>query len=233
MKHRYSLLIVVVLTLLLAACSPYGSSQVGNAQATQPSAIAPMSEPPPTSEVFVILSTPISPSSVTTRRAEPTATAEAAEAPGAPISTGLALNDAFNNCPVTQPPERPFTPPSPYSRNAPWNNFWYGTDSLWTAVPENGVWSALPNNPPGYTQKVFWWRKGYSPTAEPEPQLSVTGRRLDAPAPPLNVSKATNAYAVEIGSAMLVGVDFPTLGCWEITGRYAGTELSFVVQVAP
>jgi hypothetical protein len=233
MKHRSSLLIVVVLTLLLAACSSYRNSQVVNAQATQPSAIAPLSAPPPTAEGPVILSTPISPGSVTTRRAKPTATAEATEAPGIAITIGLALNDTANNCPVTQPPERPFTPPSPYSRNAPGNNFWYGTASLWTAVPENGVWSALPHNPPGYTQKVLWWRKGYSWTAEPEPQLSVTGRRLDAPAPPLNVSKATNAFAEDIGSAMLVGVDFPTLGCWEITGRYAGTELSFVVWVAP
>ena len=233
MKRRYSLLIVVVFTLLLAACSPYRDSQVVNAQATQPAASAPISELPPTAEGLVILSTPISAGSVTTRRAEPTATVEASEAPSAAISTGLALNDASNNCPVTQPPELPFTPPSPYSQHAPGNNFWYGTDSLWTAVPENGVWSALPHNPAGYTQKVLWWRKGYSPTDEPEPQLFVTGRRLDAPAPPLNVSKATNAYALEIGSAMLVGVDFPTLGCWEITGRYAGIELSFVVRVAP
>jgi hypothetical protein len=233
MRHRSSLLVVVVLTLLLAACSPYHNSQVVNAQATKPSAIAPISEPPPTAERLVILSTPISASSVTTRRAEPTATVEATEAPSTAISTGPALNDASHNCPVTRPPELPFTPPSPYSHNAPGNNFWYGTDSLWTAVPGNGVWSGLPHNPAGYTQKVLWWRIGYSWTDEPEPHLSVTGRRLDAPAPPLNVSKATNAFAEDIGAAMLVGVDFPTPGCWEITGRYAGNELSFVVQVAP
>jgi len=56
---------------------------------------------------------------------------------------------------------------------------------------------------------------------------------LDATAPPLIVSKATNAYAGDIGSAMLVGVDFPTLGCWKITGQYKNSELSFVVWVAP
>jgi hypothetical protein len=95
------------------------------------------------------------------------------------------------------------------------------------------VWSGLPHNPEGYTQKVFWWRKGYSWTAEPEPHLIVTGRRLDESASPLNVSRATNAFAEDIQSAMLVGVDFPTLGCWEITGQYAGMELSFVVWVAP
>jgi asparagine N-glycosylation enzyme membrane subunit Stt3 len=79
---------------------------------------------------------------------------------------------------------------------------------------------------------VFWWRDGYVWTEEPEPALSVTAERLDAPAPVLHGSKATNAYASDIGSAMLVGVDFPTLGCWKITGKYKEAELSFVVWVA-
>jgi hypothetical protein len=80
---------------------------------------------------------------------------------------------------------------------------------------------------------VFWWHEGYIWNEEPEPDLIVTGERLDAPAPPLIVSKATNAYASDIGSAMLVSVDFPTLGCWKITGQYKKSELSFVVWVAP
>jgi hypothetical protein len=31
---------------------------------------------------------------------------------------------------------------------------------------------------------------------------------------------------------MLVGIDIPAAGCWEITGQYKGTTLSFVVWVA-
>jgi len=139
-----------------------------------------------------------------------------------------------STCPVTQPPEPQFTPPPPYPPSAPSPNyFWYGTDSLWTVIPDDGVWAALPHNPEGYTQKVFWWREGYSWTEEPDPQLTVTGQRLDAPTAPLNVSQATNAFAADIQSAMLVGVDFPTLGCWEISGHYADAELSFVVFIAP
>jgi hypothetical protein len=135
---------------------------------------------------------------------------------------------------VTQPPESAFTPPSPYSPSAPGTgNFWYGTDLLWTVMPRDGTWSGLPLNPDGYTQKVLWWRQGYSWTEDPTPQLTVTGRRLDAPAPPLNVSRATNAFAEDIQSAMMVGVDFPTLGCWEITGKVADRALSFVVWVGP
>jgi hypothetical protein len=111
--------------------------------------------------------------------------------------------------------------------------FWYGFNSLWTAVRENGTWQALPHNPEGYTQKVFWWRDGYVWTEEPEPRLIVTAERLDAPAPLVHASKATNAYASDIGSSMLVGIDLPTLGCWKITGKYRDAELSFVVWVAP
>jgi hypothetical protein len=149
------------------------------------------------------------------------------------VSTAVP-HDPPDTCPITRPQQPPFTAPPPNSPNAPWSGeFWYGSEALWTAVPTNGVWSGLPHNPEGYTQKVFWWRKGYSWRGEPQPALTVTGRRLDASAPPLNVSSATNAFAEDIQSAMLVGVDFPTLGCWEIKGRYAGTELAFVVWVAP
>jgi len=111
--------------------------------------------------------------------------------------------------------------------------FWYGSSSLWTAVREDGIWEDLPHNPAGYAQKVFWWRDVHIWTEEPQPALTVTGERLDVAAPPLHVSKATNASAGDMGSAMLVGVDFPTLGCWKVTGRYADTEISFVVWVAP
>jgi len=137
------------------------------------------------------------------------------------------------SCPVTVPQNPAFVPSAPYDVLSSKGYFWFGSDSLWTAVPQSGVWAGLPHNPGGYTQKVFWWRDGYVWNEEPEPNLIVTGERLDAEAPPLNVSRATNAYAGDIGSAMLVGVDFPTLGCWKITGKYQDAELSFVIWVAP
>ena len=138
------------------------------------------------------------------------------------------------DCPITLPQEPPFTAPAPYSPSSPFpENFWYGTNSLWTLVPTSGVWAGLPYDGKGYGQKVFWWREGYSWTGEPEPEITVTAERLDAPAPTFSAAGGTNAYADDIGSAMLTGVGFPTPGCWKVTGTYKDAELSFVLWVAP
>ena len=136
-------------------------------------------------------------------------------------------------CPATVPSDPVFIPPAPYDSLGFKGDFWYGSEGLWTSLPQDGVWAGLPRNPDGFTQKIFWWRDGYVWNEEPEPILVVTGERLDGQAPPLNASRATNAYADDIGSAMLVGVDFPTEGCWQITGQYGKAELSFVIRVVP
>jgi len=137
------------------------------------------------------------------------------------------------SCPVTVPQDPPFTPSVPYDALGHQGYFWYGSSSLWTELPADAIWYSLPHNPEGYTQKVVWWRDGYVWNEEPEPNLIVTGERLDAPAPSLNVSTANGVYASDIGSAMMVGMDIPTLGCWKITGKYKDAELSFVIWVAP
>ena len=147
---------------------------------------------------------------------------------------GVVSEEPPANCPVTVPQDPAFVPPAPYDSLGFKGYFWFGSNSLWTSLPQDGVWAGLPHNPGGYTQKVFWWREGYVWDEEPEPNLIMTGERLDAKAPSFKGSKGTNAYASDIGSAMLVGVDFPTLGCWKITGKYNNdAELSFVVWVAP
>ena len=158
--------------------------------------------------------------------AQPTAT----ETPQEEVVSSAPSKD----CPITIPQDPPFTPPAPYSPTSPFADyFWYGTNSLWTVVPKSGVWAGLPKDSQGYGQKVFWWREGYVWNEEPEPEITVTAERLDASAPIFSVSGGTNAYADDIGSAMLTGVGFPTLGCWKVTGKYKDAELSFVVWVAP
>ncbi|MBV8051874.1 MAG: hypothetical protein JOZ80_11835 [Acidobacteriaceae bacterium] len=114
------------------------------------------------------------------------------------------------------------------------SSFWFGTDRLWTSLPVGGAWNGLPHYTPGdptFRQKLFYWRDGYDPAIEPQPDLKVTGKRLDAPAPPLHVDKPTSGWVKRDQPFMLTGINFPTLGCWEITGRYKDDELTFVIWV--
>jgi hypothetical protein len=147
-------------------------------------------------------------------------------------------------CPVTRPYQTSlFIPPAPYAAKPGNGRFWFGTDRLWTSLPVTGMLKGLPEDTtsshPTFSEKLFWWRQGYDAHAEPRPKLIVTGKLLDSPAPrlevypvtPLEVSPATNAFAAP-RSAMLVGVGFPTVGCWQITGRYEDDELTFVIWVA-
>jgi len=138
------------------------------------------------------------------------------------------------DCPVTTSANVSFKAPEPFSPIAPWKGiFWYGSEHLWTALNTDGVWSKLPENSDGYGQKIMWWSSLYSLKDELEPELVVSGKRLDGEAEPLRFYGATNAMADDIGEAMLTGVEIPTLGCWEITGQYKESEISFVVWVGP
>ncbi len=147
-------------------------------------------------------------------------------------------------CRVTRPYQTSlFVPPAPYETKTAKTQFWFGTNRLWTNLPVDGIWKGLPLDTtarqPTFGQKLFWWRQGYDARIESRPNLIVTGKRLDSPAPllevspvtPLEVSPATNAFAAP-RSAMLVGIGFPAVGCWQITGRYEDDELTFVIWVA-
>lgn len=96
----------------------------------------------------------------------------------------------------------------------------------------DGTWSGLPRDVAGYGQKVFWLSINYDINAEPSPNLMVTGRRLDASGSAMATTGATNAMT-DFGPAMLIGIDIPTPGCWQITGSYKGHDISFVVWVSP
>ncbi len=137
-------------------------------------------------------------------------------------------------CRVTLPAAELFVPPSPYPAKPPGEgSFWFGTAELWTRLKTDGTWRVLRTSS-GYREKTFWWREGYYWRADPTPNLRVSGRRLDAAARPLVASRATNGYLEQdLKSFMLVGVDFPTAGCWEVTGQFGDDSLTFVVWVAP
>ena len=109
----------------------------------------------------------------------------------------------------------------------PTSEHWYGTESLAVQLPP-GAW---PTTAPGarIAVKLFWWSAGFRPGMESN--LSVELKELSGAPAGAVVSRATNARADSLGGwTMLTGIDFPTAGCWEITGRYLGQELKFVVE---
>jgi|SRR5271169_3428789 len=148
-----------------------------------------------------------------------------------------------DSCTVTKSADYSFIPPSPYRAHPSPGNFWFGTDKLWTELPVTGTWSILPDYTPTdqtyYRNKLGFWRQGYDPHIEPRPNLTVTGRRIDGPAPPLQMDGKGNGSWTNDDQFIMTGITFPTLGCWEITGHYENKELNesdqltFVIWVAP
>jgi hypothetical protein len=154
-----------------------------------------------------------------------------------PQLSGTANADSLlDSCPLTKPSDQPFVPPPPYPAKTPKSSFWFGTDRLWTLLPADGTWKGLGHytpTDPTFRQKLLYWRQGYLPLSEAKSKLTVKGRRLDSPAPPLLVDKASNGGWKRRDQPFIVtGINFPTLGCWEITGRYEDDELTFVILVA-
>jgi hypothetical protein len=158
------------------------------------------------------------------------------------VSTSSPLNwtrtmpsDVPKSCPITKPPDPPFVPPPPYPAKTNPNSFWFGTDKLWTQLRTDGTWKGPPHWSDGtFRQKLFFWREGYNWRAESRVHLIVTGRRLDATAPPLVFDCANAGWGEDKEHPFIVtGINIPTLGCWEFTGNYNGDKLTYVVWVAP
>lgn len=136
-------------------------------------------------------------------------------------------------CPLTVPSE-PYRPTAPFLEVPPvaYGKVWYGGPDLWTMLdPAGEVWVGLPNGAGGSTQKTFWWSRAFSGADGLAPAISVSGKRLDAPGAFVAAGSATSA-AADFGEAMLVGVEIPSAGCWEVTATYHGASLGYVVKVS-
>jgi hypothetical protein len=111
-------------------------------------------------------------------------------------------------------------------------SFGYGNARIAVALnPPNGrlVAGRLPsggyraeiNRDGSIDAKYGWWRAGA------RPKLQVSGRRLDAEAPPLRAS-IPDGYD---RGFQATGLRFPTTGCWRVTGRFGTASLTFTVFV--
>jgi hypothetical protein len=162
-------------------------------------------------------------------------TSSSAETPPAPTSPPIPTPQAFialADCPITTV-TTPYVARPPYLAQPPeyYKSVWYGDDALWTMLDPGGeVWAGLPNNTGSLTQKTWWWSRNFEMERERSPAITVTGMRLDASGSFSAGNPGTHAYA-DFGTAMLVGVDIPATGCWDIRAKYEGAELAYVVLV--
>lgn len=120
-------------------------------------------------------------------------------------------------CPVTEPngSTPPFEQPSTY---------YHGNGELWTALWPDGKIYMQPTDkmPDGsFSMKWGFWR-GVNGA------LTVEGHRLDADTEPLRAD-IPGGYG-DTGFQVL-GLIFPTTGCWEVTGRVGTSSLTFVTEV--
>jgi hypothetical protein len=133
---------------------------------------------------------------------------------------------SHSSCPVTTASGGP-----PPGEQGPGNYFgggWLGNGKLYTTLWKHGT---VIFRPGGYGQvlpdgslavKWMWWRSD-----DITGRFSITGSRLDAPAPPLRV---------EFGDPRDRGfqpsqVIFPTEGCWEINASAGGSTLRLITRV--
>jgi hypothetical protein len=111
--------------------------------------------------------------------------------------------------PVSPPPHTDYMPGS------------HGNGKLWTILPTDGRLLITPQADGSLSEKFPWWRGVRG-------RLTIQGRRLDAPAPPLK-SHVPGGYRESGFQAS--GATLPSAGCWEITGRVNESRLTFLVEV--
>ena len=145
-----------------------------------------------------------------------------AKASEAQNSRPQTIGDRYQGCPVTKA-EDAFVPPSPYKDTTSADSFLFGTLKLWTLVHPNS-WVG---------QKLVWWSPGNDQNTGTPPGLTVTFRRIDAPAPPRKTDHANWSTISGQPPFITTGITSPpTTGCWEITGRLAGEEVKYVVRLS-
>ena len=87
-------------------------------------------------------------------------------------------------------------------------------------LPSGGSYATV-NDDGSIWLKLGWWRGVAG-------RLVITGRRLDAPAPPLDAD-VPGGYGAR--GFVPSGLVFPTAGCWRVQGALGAARLSFVVKV--
>lgn len=109
----------------------------------------------------------------------------------------------------------------------PGANGWNENGALRTVIPPDSKFRFIPDGP-GFIDhdgalgiKMGWWRN------IPGSQLEITGRRVDAGAPPLR-AYIPSGYPEHFQASYVV---FPMPGCWEIVASIGLQSLTIVLAV--
>jgi hypothetical protein len=130
---------------------------------------------------------------------------------------------AAASCPVT-------IPTSKQARYGTYSNaFLATTPGPKDVLPAIPIDSKAKDKPPGWDTPFFSALKWYR--WQPAP-LTVTGRRLDAAAPPLLFRTPGNAPPSDEGFVTTY-LYLPSAGCWEITGHTPAGALTLVTRFVP
>jgi hypothetical protein len=132
------------------------------------------------------------------------------------------------NCPVTLPSEGSSVRTSPatdFGIAADGMVGMYGTEKLWTLLPTNGIWRGpIPSKPDdfAYDNKLPWFRV---PSSGRDRPLTITGERLDGPAPSFTETYESSAFPD--GAVIMGGISilFSVVGRSQDTTLRIGTKL--------
>lgn len=101
--------------------------------------------------------------------------------------------------------------------------FLYGNDALIVMLPNDGtVHASDPSRGLSGGVKFPWWRSARG-------DIAVLTRRLDAVVVPqaADIPSGYGETGLQVSS-----LNFPSPGCWEVSGTIIGKTLTFVVNVA-
>ena len=137
-------------------------------------------------------------------------------------SQALLRIESTESCPVTLPNgNKPSGQPPSVS--------WYGNGLLWAALDPDGIYEVAQDSvgaDGSIGNKVLWVTT--PPTARP----TISGERLDAPAPPLRVHRVSQgSFSGAANPSFASAISFPTAGCWRLHARVGDVSLSYVVDV--
>jgi hypothetical protein len=136
----------------------------------------------------------------------------------APGGRGLAAISSVS-CPVSRPNGGHPPGQSP-------SQWYHGTSGLWTVLWPRSTATVPPQNVQRNGRlyvKVPWWRGPGS-----HGTLKIHGHRLDRPALALRADVPTGYGDSGFQASAIL---FPTVGCWQVTGRAGKGSLTMVMRV--